>query len=102
MSKGVRSCQPTLKMSYKKVPNALVNTEVPLDSGCFQNSSIDLKSPQLVEELSGEIFKYMRSIESVYQPRANYIESNKNLNSRKRSKQVDYLLRLSHEMLLRR
>lgn len=101
-TRDVKSRQPTPTMSYKRIPKALHNTEVPLDSSCFKNTSIELDNPQLCGELSGDIFKYMRSIETLYQPRANYMDFNKNLDSRKRAKQVDYLLRLSHEMLLKR
>lgn len=101
-TREVKSCQPTPTMSFKKIPKALHNTEVPLDSKCFQNTQIGSDNPQLVDKLSKDIFKYMRSIETLYQPRANYIERNQNLNLRKRAKQVDYLLRLSHEMMLKR
>lgn len=63
---------------------------------------MDIANPQLVDNLSGEIFRYMRSIETIYQPRANYLDFNKNLTQRQRAKQVDYLLRLTHEMSLKR
>ena len=98
----IRSCQPTPKMSFKKIPQALHNSEVPLESKIYQNTSMDLDNPQLVNTLSGDIFKYMRSIETLYQPRGNYIDFNLNLSKRLRTKQVDYLLRLTHEMSLKR
>lgn len=75
----IKSCQPTPKMSYKKIPQALHNTEVPLESKIYLNTSMDIENPQLVDNLSGEIFRYMRSIETVYQPRKNYIDFNENL-----------------------
>ncbi len=84
--KPAKTRQPTPKMSYKKIPQALHNSDVPLDSLCYQNTSLKVTSPQFVENLSGDIFKYMRSIESVYQAKHNYMDSNVNLDKRKRAK----------------
>ena len=92
----------TPAMSFKKIPKALRNTEIPKDSTLFRNTALDVNNPQMVDKLSHDIFKYMRSIESVYQPRKDYINTNPKLNLRKRAKQVDYLLRLSNEMMLKR
>jgi len=73
-------------IKFKSIPKALHNTEVPKDSSFFRNTQINLDNPQLVESLSKDIFKYMKSIESVYQPRANYIDRNSKLNMAMRAR----------------
>ena len=101
-TKKIQGMKVTAKMHFKPIPAALNCKTVPLDSKMWQNTKIDSEDPRMLPGLTKDIYKYLNRIERLYEPKSDFMRKQYVLSIKERALQVDWLLRLSHEMRLRR
>lgn len=100
--KGIKGMKVTPKLEFKTIPDALNSKSIPLDSHLHKNTKLAPKDPRTVNDINKEITRYLKCIECVYKPSKNFMNSQKFITKEKREQQVDWILRLSHEMRLKR
>lgn len=100
--KGIKGMRVTPKLEFKKIPDALNATGTPLDASLFVNTNMGLDDPRMLENLNKDITRYLKRMEVFYQPSKDFLKNQKFVTKRHRERQVDWILRLSHEMRLKR
>lgn len=100
--KGIKGMRVTPKLEFKTIPDALNSRTVPLDSKLYNNSKMDSNDPRTVKDISKDIIRYLKCIECIYKPQKQFLKFQKFVSKEQREKQIDWVLRLSHEMRLKR
>lgn len=100
--RGIKGMRVTPKLEFKKIPDALNATGAPLDASLFMNTNISSSDPRMLRGMNKDIMRYLKRLEVVYQPSKDFLKNQKFVTKGQRERQVDWILRLSHEMRLKR
>lgn len=98
----IQTMRVTPKIEFKSIPSALMLKEAPLDHELWSNTQMEEDDPRLIPQLSSQIYRYLRRVECLHEAGANYLSRQSEIDAGKRSISIDWLLRLSHEMRLKR
>ena len=94
--------QVTPKLAFRTLPDALNPSTEPLDHDLWRNTRYSESDPQSIPQLSTFIYRYLKRVERLYEPSPNFLSLQEGIGKKERSIQIDWLLRLCHEMRLRR
>jgi hypothetical protein len=101
-TKKIAGMKVTPKIAFKKIPVSLNQKSAPLDSSFWQNTHLPKSDPRMTSEISQDIYKYLRRMEVLYKPKKDFLSSQAFIKHSDRCQQIDWILRLCHEMRLRR
>jgi len=87
---------------FREIPDCVNVDSTPLDSESWRNTTMRLNDPQVVPGISQDIYKYLKRVERLSEPGRGFMSRQVNINWQDRAIQVDWMLRLCHEMRLRR